>query len=407
MEKKAPKLCNERTCTGCGACENACPVNAISMTYKEGFKHPIINNEKCIGCLACEKSCPVLTPKTITGQFEEPIVYAAWNKDTSIREISSSGGAFSALATTMINEGGYVAGAAYDDKMFVNHVTVDSIDGLEKLRGSKYVQCSINDNYKEVRQRLTQGKQVLFVGTPCQIAGLRSFLKKDYENLVCCDFICHGVPSPLLFKSYLEWLEKEHGCKINSFTFRSKRSGWYDALRVANSNIVAKGKYDAYFLGFNRNVTLRESCYNCPSNGVPRKGDITIADYWGIGRKYKFLPMKEIEKGVSLIMINNEKGKIFFNKSKKLLVYNERVFEEALAGNAPMVKASRRPKGRDTFYTDFGKMNFDTLAKKYFNLAGKAKIIAWLRENAPKSIVVTIRSISQYITYKKNGSQSL
>lgn len=406
-DKRRPVLCNQELCTGCGACDNSCPVNAISMTYKQGFKYPVIDTEKCISCLACENSCPVIKPKYLQKTYEEPIVYAAWNKDAEIRETSSSGGAFSALAAKILSDGGYVAGAAYDEKMSVNHITIGSIEELYKLRGSKYVQCSINDNYKTVKKLLANGKKVLFVGTPCQVSGLRSFLRKDYDNLICCDFICHGVPSPLFFSDYLKWLEKGHNFKTESFTFRSKHSGWYDALRVANGSIIAKGKWDAYFWGFNRNITLRESCYNCPSNGIPRKGDITIADFWGIGRKYKFISMKEIEKGVSLIMLNNDKGKVFFEESHGLLVCQKRNFEEALEGNSPMVKASSRPKERDTFYIDYERMDFDNLVKKYFSLSGKAKAIAWLRENAPKSIVVLIRSISQYITYKRNGSKSL
>ena len=405
--KRLPNLCGEKDCTGCGACDNICPIGAISMSFNNGFKFPVIDKDKCINCLACEKSCPVIKPIMLHQAYEEPIIYAVWNKDAFIREHSSSGGAFSACATKILTNGGCVAGAAYDENMYVNHITIESLDELNKLRGSKYVQCDMNDNYKTVKKKLSEGKTVLFVGTPCQVSGLKSFLKKDYENLICCDFICHGVPSPLLFTDYLKWFENGHNFKTDSFTFRSKKSGWYDALRVANGSIVAKGKWDAYFLGFNRNITLRESCYNCPSNGVPRKGDITIADFWGIGRKYKFLSMSEIEKGVSLIMLNNDKGKTFFEETKELLVYHKRTFEEALAGNMPMIKSSSRPKERDTFYEDYEKMDFNKLVQKYFSLNGKRKAIAWLRENSPKCVVVFIRSISQLITYTKNGSKSI
>ena len=403
----SPQLCKQEQCTGCGACDNSCPVNAIVMTYTQGFKHPVIDINKCIGCLACEKACPILNPLKQNAYYEEPIVYAAWNKDAHLRDVSSSGGAFSAFATAILQYGGCVAGAAYDDNMFVNHIIIDSLEDLPKLRGSKYVQSSINDNYKNIKKRLTEGKKVLFVGTPCQVSGLRSYLKKDFENLFCCDFICHGVPSPLLFTAYLNWFENGHNFKTSSFTFRSKKSGWYDALRVANGSVIAKGKWDAYFLGFNRNITLRESCYNCPSNGVPRKGDITIADFWGIGRKYKFFSMNEIEKGVSLVMINNEKGNVLFEKTKQHLIFYKRNFQEALDGNKPMIKSSSRPKERDSFYLDFEKMGFDVLISKYLSLSGKAKAIAWLRENAPRCIVVLIRSISQFITFKKNGNKSI
>lgn len=406
MNKNLPQLCASHLCTGCGACDNSCPVGAITMDFVDGFKHPKIDTEKCIGCLACEKSCPILHP--ICPQTNEtPIVYAVRNKDEQIRKESSSGGAFSALATAVLSQGGCVSGAAYDENMVVKHVLIDSLEQLPKLRGSKYVQSSINENYKEVRAKLKQGVVVLFVGTPCQVSGLRSFLKKDYENLFCCDFICHGVPSPLLFADYLKWLEENYECKVSSFNFRSKRSGWYDALRVINNKIVAKGKNDAYFLGFNRNITLRESCYQCPSIGLPRKGDITIADYWGIGRKYKYEPMTEIERGISLVMINDEKGHRLMELAKAYIDCEVRVLEEALAGNKPMVIPSSRPAVRDYFYKDRETLDFDGLVKKYFVSSGKSKCVAWLRENAPYCLVVGIRSLSQFITYRKNGGKSL
>ena len=173
--KRLPVLCKHDLCTGCGACDNSCPTGAISLVYQNGFKHPEIDNEKCIGCLACEKSCPVTNPKSVEN-FTSPHVYAAWHIDEDIRKESSSGGAFSALAMAILQNGGCVAGAAYDDNMMVNHILIDKIEQLPLLRGSKYVQCSINNNYKQVREKLRQGVKVLFVGTPCQISGLRSFI---------------------------------------------------------------------------------------------------------------------------------------------------------------------------------------------------------------------------------------
>lgn len=404
--KRLPVLCRADLCTGCGACDNLCPTGAISLVYQNGFKHPEIDNEKCIGCLACERSCPITNPKSIEN-FASPHVYAAWHIDEDIRKESSSGGAFSALAMAILQNGGCVAGAAYDENMMVNHILIDKIEQLPLLRGSKYVQCSINNNYKQVREKLRQGVKVLFVGTPCQISGLRSFLRKEYDNLYCCDFICHGVPSPLLFGKYLKWFEEKYNCKVSAFNFRSKLSGWYDALRVANGKVIAKGSGDAYFLGFNRNITLRESCYNCPSIGLPRKGDNTIADFWGIGRIYRYHSMSEIEKGISLIMANNDKGEELVKLASHYLYIEERSLDEALAGNKPMVTPSSRPKERDTFYSDMEHMDFDNLSLKYFKLSGKSKLVAWVRENMPRSFMVMIRSFSQFVKYKKNGSKCL
>ena len=406
--KRLPRLCDKLICTGCASCYSICPKNAITMTAgTDGFLYPSVNPDKCIGCLACEKACPVINPSNPKNNSDRPKTFACWNLDKQARWNSSSGGAFSALAKTVYEQGGCVVGAAYDSEMYVRHLLTDSEEDLTKLRGSKYVQSDIGDTFRQVKERLTKGTTVLFVGTPCQIAGLRAFLKKDYPNLYCCDFICHGTPSPLLFKKYVQWIENSKNISVSDFNFRHKKSGWYDALRAANGNSYMKGKYDAYFLGFNRNLTLRESCYQCPAIGLPRKGDLTIADFWGIGMMYKFDESNEIHNGVSLVMINNDKGEALFEMAKGKLNWRKGSFDEALNRNKPMIKPSQRPRSRDSFYADMQTMDFESLREKYLSLTGKAKLIAWLRENAPRTCVTGLRNIVQMITWRRNGSKSL
>jgi coenzyme F420-reducing hydrogenase beta subunit len=373
----------------------------------DGFLYPNVNTDNCIQCLACETACPVLRPVAPNSNRETPAVYACWNKDSKVRAESSSGGAFSALATSVFAEDGYVAGATYDKNMLVRHQLCHSTESLHRLRGSKYVQSDIGTIYRDVKEKLNEERSVLFVGTPCQVAGLRAYLKKDFTNLYCCDFICHGTPSPLLFRKYIHWVGNLKRKKIYSFNFRHKRSGWYDALRAANGNYYMKGKFDAYFLGFNRNISLRESCYRCPAIGLPRKGDITIADYWGIGMKYKFDALDEIPNGISLVMINNEKGAVLFDKSKTYMYWKQGNLEEALSRNQPMIRPSHRPKSRDTFYVDMQQLDFELLRQKYFKITGKAQFIAWFRENAPRKCVTTLRKIVQIVTWKRNGSKAV
>lgn len=405
--KRIPQLCSHLDCTGCASCANACPKDAIHMIeMSDGFLQPVVNKDKCIGCLLCEKSCPVINSHRPANRLQ-PTVYACWNKNRDVRLESSSGGAFSALATSVLRKGGYVAGAAFNHEMRVSHILIHSAEDLHKLRGSKYVQSDIGDIYRQVKTKLGDNAPVLFVGTPCQAAGLKHFLRKDYPNLFCCDFICHGTPSPLLFQKYIKWVEQEKGMNIFSFNFRHKHSGWYDALRVANDWCVMKGKYDAYFFGFNRDLTLRESCYHCPALGLPRASDITIADFWGIGMQYKFERTGEIHQGVSLVMTNNEKGDELFEQAKPYLHWQRGMFDEAIARNQPLIKPSHRPSARNTFYADMESIEFEHLRLKYFQMPVKARLVAWFRENAPRSCVVGLRKIVQYITWKRNGSKTI
>ena len=392
--KRLPQLCDNKTCTGCLACVNACNKEALTMTTdKEGFYRPLFNENLCVSCGLCEKSCPVISP--VKRNDENDIkVFAAWHKNETIRAKSTSGGAFSALASTILNKGGFVYGAAYTDDLHIKHIEIDAESDLDKLRLSKYAQSCTDDTFKHVKKRLVEGHLVVFVGTPCQVAGLKNFLHRDYENLLLVDFICHGVPSNDMLQAYLHWVEKKHG-KVNHINFRDKRKGWYDALRVIKTekdkDIVMRGNNDNYWVGFSINNDLQESCYNCVAQGFPRCSDITIADFWGIGRKVPFGHKNEIEKGISMIIVNNRKVMPLFEEASETLYVVERTTSEAISGNKTAIQSSHRPKSRNTIYKDLQIMDYDEFRKKYMATTLKQKAVKIFREYLPASIVKHIR----------------
>lgn len=395
--KRSPKLCDNMQCTGCSACFNACPVDAIKMNPHpvEGFYRPNIDDDKCIKCLKCEKSCPVINP--VSPNDESKSIYAAWHLDEEIRTNSSSGGAFSALAQSVLDQGGIVIGAAYDSSLHLKHIMIENQNDLYKLRASKYFQSEVGDTFKHAVSNLKSGKKVLFCGTPCQIAGFRAFLGNNhYYNLILVDFICHGVPSPLFFHTYLKWIENKYG-KIKDFKFRNKEKGWYDALRIAigKHRNVMKGKYDSYWIGFNDNITLQEACYDCKFLGRKRNSDITIGDFWGIGKRIPFGQKNEIEKGVSMIMVNTPNGKLLFESSRPYLKSFQRTIDEVLTGNHAMIHSSIRPATRDTFYQDLKATDFDTARSKYLKPSLKSKMIKILREYMPKQVIELLRTLDQ------------
>lgn len=398
--KKHPQLCSDLTCTGCSSCYNSCPTDAISIRPgSEGFYRPVVDAEKCIGCLKCERSCPVITPISPLEQQHKDEVYAAWHKDQAIRNNSSSGGAFSALAAAIIEEyHGLVYGAAYDDNMVISHIAIDNIQDLQKLRLSKYAQSSISDTFCKIKRELKANRFVLFCGTPCQSAGLRSFLGKEYDNLFVCDFICHGVPSPLMLSRYRNWLHSQGFPQIQHINFREKSKGWYDALRIIHcegKEYTLKGKNDNYWIGFNDNKNLQECCYNCRFLGKKRLSDITIADFWGIGKIEPFGHRNEIEKGISAVILSTKKGEELFKHASHLLHFYLRSMDELVIGNMAIIKPSPRPECRDSFYLDLNKIPYNEFMGIYLEPTTKTKVVKAVREYIPASIVKFIRTRGQ------------
>jgi coenzyme F420-reducing hydrogenase beta subunit len=399
MNKRLPRLCDNNTCTGCLACVNACNTDALTITKdEEGFYRPHIWVDKCVKCGLCENSCPVINPAK---KFDEKelIVFAAWNKNSTVRAKSTSGGAFSALADVVLARGGVVFGAAYTEDLHVAHIEVSDSAGLEKLRQSKYAQSFIGDTMKQVKQRLLERKTVLFVGTPCQVNGLKNYLHRDYDNLILVDFICHGVASNDMLQTYLHWLEKKYG-KITHMSFRDKRKGWYDSLRViitgGKKERVLRGKEDNYWVAYNNKYNcLQLSCYQCAMRGFPRCSDLTIADFWRIGHKKPFGHKEEIEKGVSFIAVNNSKVLPLLKETSATLFMEERQISETIAGNPAAIKSSPRPESRDFIYKDMQTMEYDVFRKKYMATTIRQDAVKIFREYLPFPIIKIIRLLKQ------------
>ena len=274
-------------CTGCEACANICPKNCISMVENaEGFLFPHIDNSKCVSCGLCEKACPVLNPIPIHKTQEDVKVYALIHRDEDVRSHSSSGGAFSAIAEYVLEQGGVVFGAAFDEKFDVCHICVDKAEELYKLRGSKYVQSRIGDTYRQAKEKLQQGRLVFFTGTACQTSGLLGYLGRDYENLITQDLICHGVPSPLAWRKYIRLSQRRAKSPVEHIFFRDKKFGWHNwhvnfRFRSGESRYLDQ-RSDMMVSAFLTGSCSRKSCYDCPFKQKYRLADITLADYWGI-----------------------------------------------------------------------------------------------------------------------------
>ncbi len=311
-------------CCNCKACVCACPTNAIKMQYvnDDVFEYPVIDNEKCIDCGKCAQVCPALDE---SNTYERKKCFYGQHKNDEIRGNSSSGGAFRALADTVINENGVVVSAYMDyEKMEVVFGSTENIS-IEALMKSKYVESNVRDSYKTVKEYLKSDKSVLFCGTPCQVAGLQKYLGKVYEKLLTVDFICHGVPAQKYFKEHCDTLERKYQSKINKFDFRPKTLGWtpqcLDIGFENGKNLDIAFINDTYFFGFmSKNVFLRKCCYSCKFANN-HKADVTIADFWGHSKSG--LNVKNDEKGMSLIICNSNKGVVAVEKVKEVFELNE------------------------------------------------------------------------------------
>lgn len=365
-KKKHNTIClaSANDCTACAACVSVCPKQCISMHEdREGFLQPKIDTKLCIQCHKCEKACPILNPITIPDDFETK-AYAAINKDDEVRAQSSSGGVFFPLAQWVINQGGVVFGARWNDKWEVVHDYAEDIEGVKAFMRSKYVQSVVGDTLKQAKAFLESGRWVLYSGTPCQIGGLKAYLGKEYDKLVTVDLICHGVPSPGVWRSYLkDYFGKE---KIVDINFRDKSEGWITSPCVSITTVTqisrSKQMENPYFRGFLTNVYLRNSCYNCRFKSVSRNTDITLADYWGV---HLFCPEMCDDKGTSLVLVHSSNGhEVLSNilRDNDLKVQDNII--EYKAWNSAIENSVPVSKKRCYFFKAFGKRNrFSELVK--------------------------------------------
>lgn len=337
------------------------------LTDSEGFPSPVVDAAHCTDCGLCLQICPWQTVRGCEDRIIPPQVYAAWHLNQDIRRQSSSGGVFTALAEDILSRGGAIVGAAFDEDMVVRHVLVEDANGLARLRGSKYVQSEIPDElYIQIRNLLNQGRYLLFSGTPCQVAGLNNFLGKDFENLYCCDLVCHGVPSPGWFKKYLYSLSKENSPVIQ-FSFRDKKTGWkrFGIKKTwADGCSTFESLYsDPYLASFLRNYCLRASCYACKFTTTARQGDITLADYWGVATKYP--EYDRDDRGTSLLLVNSKKGKMWLNHCEQSLFTGVADLEHATAANPQLCRPVFMPPERLTFFRDMLTLSVIELRGKY------------------------------------------
>lgn len=370
-------IVDKSRCCGCSACVLVCPKQCISFDEdKNGFLYPVVNKDLCINCGLCEKVCPFLNPS----KPRKPVkVLAAINPNEEIRMRSSSGGVFTMLAEAIIDKGGVVFGARFDENWEVMHDYIEIREGLDAFRGSKYAQSKIGITYKEVKDFLMQGRKVLFSGTGCQIAGLRLFLRKEYDNLLMVEIVCHGVPSPAVWRAYLD--EKANRNKINSINFRDKRNGWNGyGLTIEKDDDIIYELYTSnrYMQIFLKDLCLRPSCANCPVKQGASGADLIIGDFWGVENIH---PEMYDNKGCSFVVVNSEKGKeqIVQINTKNL----EITYEEGCRYNPCLVQSSAESRYAPIFWRQFHKSGVmaidDTLKILHSNKMQRMAYLIWYK----------------------------
>lgn len=366
------RITQKNNCCGCSACASICPRACITMrSDSEGFAYPKVDETKCIECGMCETVCPLISKsKSIEGDSKG---YIAYSKNEKERLNSSSGGVFYEIAKKVILSGGVVFGAAFNEHHLVNHVMVDKIDDLSLLQGSKYLQSSIGNAYRDVESYLKDDREVLFVGTACQVAGLKGFLRKDYKKLITVDVLCHGVPSPKVWAKYLE--EISHNRKIISISFRDKETGWknYSVNIQYDNGTSEKMKYwdNIYMRLFLENLSLRPSCYVCKYKGIPRESDITLGDCWGVENHS---PEMDDNKGTSIVLVHSEIGASFLSS----IICELKVKEMDIDTVLPVSSDSRKPvsmhRKREQFFNEIDSVESLEEFRKWLNPGLKSRI---------------------------------
>lgn len=366
------QLCRTEECTGCRACFNTCRKDAISFEEDaEGFLYPRIAPDLCVHCRACVKSCPVLRRPERQKRLSADTVQAAVSTTPDVVGASSSGGLFTELAQAILKRGGIVFGAAWKPGFNgVEHIGIESENGLARLRGSKYVQSDINSSYGEAARFLQQGREVLFSGTPCQIAGLYGYLGRERERLYTVDIVCHGVPSPRVFADYKAWLEKKYRAPLRSFSFRDKKWSWYHynikaEFEGGGMTYFGKCENDVYMRGFLQDFFLRSSCHTCPFAGMPRFSDITLSDFWGYSSAEAGPKgLADNDTGLSMVMLNTEQGAKLLSECRNI-EQCEVPRDMAVRSNSALNAPFPVPPLRAQFWRDYRTHGFSFAVSRY------------------------------------------
>lgn len=362
------ELQRKEDCCGCTACASACPVNCIEMQEdNEGFKYPQIDETCCVNCHKCEKVCPVINRPMLD---RKPTAYLARAKDSDLLQKCTSGGVFTDIAKEMVEHGGIAYGVVYGEKFKVQHERIGDLADIDKLPGSKYVQSDLKEIFSQVKKDVEDGKKVVFCGTPCQVAGLKNFLGKEYNNLLLIDLVCHGVPSPKLWKSYVELLEEKHG-ELTYANFRSKRLGYHVSVMeerfASGKSQIGSARTNLMSKCFFQNAADRPICYECPFKTVSRCSDLTIFDGWHASEY--IAGFKDDDKGYTIVLAQSEKGQRLVESSQGLELH-EIDTDRAVAFDGKMAVASvKRPTSRDEFYVLLEKKGIEGTVQALFPIS--------------------------------------
>ena len=361
-------------CTLCGSCYNACPVDAISFkTLYLDFLYPAIDNSRCVGCDRCEKSCPILADKQ-EPESGYPIAFAARSRDEEARRKSSSGGVFYELASEILSEGGYICGAVFDDHFHVKHIVSNTQKDLYRMMGSKYAQSDMGMCFRQIKTLLDEGKNVLFTGCPCQVAGLRTYIGRKHPNLLLVELICHGIPSDHMLQTYIGMQERKYGARLTRMEFRNKKKGWHNSsvrMEFENGRVHSEPMtFDTYMQGYFRGVTLKESCFSCQFRGFKSGSDLTIGDLWGAEIS---IPDMDDNNGLSAVIVNSEKGTLFLNRSK--IIRRQFEIDKILKYNQSLLTSFDEGAQRTAFYAYTERYDLERAIETFFQetLLQKAK----------------------------------
>jgi len=362
-------------CTGCKMCGDLCPNSAISFKYDNfGFWMPVVDYNKCTECKLCVSRCPSLSENN--EEVVSPVkCYGLWNKDDEIRWKSTSGGFFTSLAMWHMKNGGYCAGAIYDENINVKHILTNKTEDIEALRQSKYVQSDTTNIYKETKNLLQKGEKVLFCGAPCQVAALKAFLNKPYSDLITMDFVCCGISSPFVYDKYKNWLENKYKSTIKRIWFKNKKEGWHSIgteVQFENGKkyfrVVSRERYMIAFVI--DGLDMRDSCSSCKYRKVPHNSDFTVGDFWGIEKLH---PELDDNKGITALIINSQKGQDIFHRIKGDFNTFDTNIEEIAKGNFSIYKPKKPHKNREEFLKAIKTISFEKAMSRYSSYSGLKK----------------------------------